>query len=157
MFTFPHSPCYSTELQPCQRVPFHWSGNSPQRSRWCQACCPGEEIIHQYLWKGLVIVQLIFVCVYRAQRRFGGTWWAYSIQRNDGVLKKGLHDHSKVLSVIVMASIRHFFRFNLKERAQLLTENDRIHEKANAFTSEVSHSYYTERSTLMYVCCLHIL
>lgn len=40
----------------------------------------------------------------------------YSIQRNNGVLKKGLHDHSKVLSAIVAASVHQFVCLDLKEK-----------------------------------------
>lgn len=35
------SPCCSTKQQPCQHVLAHWSGNSPERSTWCQAGLPG--------------------------------------------------------------------------------------------------------------------
>lgn len=42
----------------------------------------------------------------------------YSIQRDNRVLEKWLHDHSKVLSAIIAASIHHFFCLHLKARRQ---------------------------------------
>lgn len=50
------------------------------------------------------------------QWSFGSTRRAYSIQRNDSVLKKGLHNHSKVFSAIIAVSVHQSFRLDLKER-----------------------------------------
>lgn len=52
----------------------------------------------------------VFVCALRT----------YSVQRNDGVSEKGLHDHSEVLSVIITASIRQLFGLSLREVPQTL-------------------------------------
>lgn len=114
------SPCYSTELQPCQHVLVHWSGNSPQRSRWCQVCPPGEETIQYQGLYQLGALRGQACCCPEANsclcsiRRVVVWQTTYNIQRNNSVFKKGLNNHRKVLSAIVAASIDQFLSFNLE-------------------------------------------
>lgn len=113
-FISPDSPCYSTELQPWKRVPARRNGNSPPRSRWHQVCSPGKKILISVCAPGSV--QLVNLCMRAVQR---GT---YSTQRDDGVLKEGLHNHGKVLSAVIATAVHHVFSLNLmgSDRKDLL-------------------------------------
>lgn len=104
-FISPDSPCYSTELQPWKRVPARRNGNSPLRRRWHQVCSPGKKILISVCAPGSV--QLVNLCMRAVQR---GT---YSTQRDDGVLKEGLHNHGKVLSAVIATAVHHVFSLNL--------------------------------------------
>lgn len=70
----------------------------------------------------------LFVWIGKGQWKLRGTMSTYSIQRNDGVLKKGLHNHGKVLSAIIAASVHQFFCYSLKEkkRTKLLKNPESI-------------------------------
>lgn len=60
--------------------------------------------------RGSLTVQLTFA---HASRVHGGS---YSIQRDDGVPEKWLHNNGKVLSAVVAASVHQLFSFILMER-----------------------------------------
>lgn len=53
-FISPHSPCYSTELQPWWSVRARWNGNSPPRRRWCPGRHPEEKTLVRVRTSGWV-------------------------------------------------------------------------------------------------------